>query len=361
MANSTPLSQWLRQAPAEDARLSFAAAAAAVAGVLGALTGLIVTAGVAEVSLAGESSLRAAILPLTVIMVAAIGLIGYGALFSGRLELSAIERQALQERGGALNWIGRISFGMTMGLLAYLALLLAFAYLDLVFTGTTIFRFSAVVAAAIGCAAVAGLAAYWVAGLTHRAILPITSLLVNLGLLVSMLLVQNPRWWTESLSYMGDHPDSWTVFNLTMLLTGLNVWAAGAHLTRILALLAARGAFPRRTPILMGAGLGIIGAGIMFVGLFPWSFSQLYGLLHDIGSHTMLLTLAVLMLALRWVAPGFPRLFHILSLLMGLVVAGGVALFVLKAVSFVLFELVVFVMIVPWLLLLQRYVTRAAD
>ncbi len=198
------------------------------------------------------------------------------------------------------------------------------------------------------------------AGLTHRDILPITSLQVNLGLLVSMLLVQNPRWWTESLSYMGDHPDSWTVFNLTMLLTGLNVWVAGAHLTRILALLAADGAFPRRTPVLMGAGLGIIGAGIMFVGLFPWSFSPLYGLLHDIGSHAMLLTLAAVMLGLRWVAPGFPRLFHTLSLLMGIIVVGGLALFVLQAISFVLFELVIFVMIVPWLLFLQRYVTRAA-
>lgn len=343
----------------ESRQLQFAGLAALVAGVIGLVMGFITTGGTPNVSLVGDSSIRAATMPIAVVIAIIVAFVGYRSLAMNRARLSALEQQALNARGAALYWIGRVTLALMMGFLCYLVVSLTFSYLDVAFKGTTIFRFSAILLVVMFCAAVAFIVAYAVINFTVRSIIPLSALLVTLGLLTSMVTVENPQWWTESLSYMGDHPPSWDIFNPTMILTGLGVLVGALHIVSVMQLMAPQVVMLRALPIFT-VGFVVIGLGIAGVGFFPYSYRPGYNILHDVSSHAMALAFIALMVFMRWLAPGFPRTFHIASAVMGLTIVAAIVVWLAGGMSFVLFELVVFAMAVPWLLLLQRYTISAA-
>jgi hypothetical protein len=343
----------------ENRQLQFAGLAAIAAAVIGAVTGFIATNGTPAVSLVGDSSIRAATMPVAIVITIVVAFIGYRSLAMNAARLSALEQQALSARGALIYWIGRVTFALMMGFLCYLVVSLTFDYLDVAFAGTTVFRFSAIALVAMGCAAVAFSVAYLVGGFTIRNIIPLTAVLVTLGLLTSMVTVENPQWWTESLSYMGDHPPSWDIFNPTMILTGLGVLVGALHIVGVMRLMVPQVVTLRAVPIFL-VGFIVIGLGIAGVGFFPYSFRPGYNIAHDISSHAMAGAFIVLMVGMRWLAPGFPRTFHIASALMGIAIVASAVIWIAGGMSFVLFELVVFGAAVPWLLILQRYVITAA-
>jgi hypothetical protein len=343
----------------EDRQLQFAGLGAIAAAVIGAVTGFIATSGTPAVSLVGDSSIRAATMPVAVIIAIIVAFIGYRSLATNAARLSALEQRALSARGAVVYWIGRVTFALMMGFLCYLVVSLTFDYLDVAFAGTTVFRFSAIALVAMGCAAVAFGAAYLVGGFTIRDIIPLTAVLVTLGMLTSMVTVENPQWWVESLSYMGDHPPSWDIFNPTMILTGLGVLVGALHIVGVMRLMTPQVVTQRAVPIFL-VGFIVIGLGIAGVGFFPYSFRPGYNILHDVSSHAMAGAFIVLMVGMRWLTPGFPRTFHIASALMGITIVASAVIWIAGGMSFVLFELVVFGAAVPWLLILQRYVITAA-
>jgi hypothetical protein len=178
-----------------------------------------------------------------------------------------------------------------------------------------------------------------------------------------MLLVENPQWWTESVSFLGGDPNTDTFFNTTIVVTGALAGIVLLNLANWMNGLAQSGRLNVRRPILVFLQIAflIIAAGIMMVGFFPWGLYPGYALLHDIGSHAMLLAFVTLMFSVPFVLPIYDRSFKFTSLGYGLLaILIGVGLFT-GTMVFAIAELLWFIVLALWLVVFVRNTYSALE
>lgn len=146
------------------------------------------------------------------------------------------------------------------------------------------------------------------------------------GVMISMLVAEDPIWWQTMFSTLGTFDSGmrsfWT-FNTTLLVTGLVLATFSEFLVRDLALLAgtyrrrarARAQRPSRwfrpRPRLVRGCLLVVAAGVMLAALVP---VNTYGNLHASGVWAATAALLVLLGGSAFLFPGFPAVFHLLSL-----------------------------------------------
>jgi hypothetical protein len=127
------------------------------------------------------------------------------------------------------------------------------------------------------------------------------------GVLTSMLTASDPRWWMKNISALGVTSDvSGLTFNFTLGTAGVILTTLAQYGTKDLRFApVARSATGHSIRLLRWA-LTTIGIFLASVGLFP---ANRLIVVHNIAAAGMVLTFTVLIVALRWLCPMFPKAF----------------------------------------------------
>jgi MFS family permease len=251
------------------------------------------------------------------------------------------------------RWLNRFVYAAITGVLTGWAVALLIEVLGAVVVGAEISRMAAITATAIGGGLLAGAIAYASADLDRRGLTTRVSAMLVSGLLLSMLTANDPTWWTDSLSHMGQQPDWGWIFNATMILAGLGMLGVTMEITRGLKLLAEARRFPPSGARFLTIALAIAAFGLTGVGVFPTYIYPISMFFHNLSSNLMLLVFLVLMLGLRWIAPPLGKRVHLASMVLGVVCLLDLALYITHLFGFVFFEIVAILILVLWLFLFE--------
>ena len=171
---------------------------------------------------------------------------------------------------------------------------------------------------------------------------------------VTVLLANDPNWARWHISYLGEG-DSFSAhfFNVSMWIAGaMVVWLSLAFGRDLKALQASAPRYAAMHPMIVQAGIGLMGMCVYLIGLFPRSFGILP---HDIFGHTIYLVFLLLCVGSPWILPGLPKWFYVMSYAFH---ASMIGLFVLywTGVSESLYaaEVATFVFFLVWMVLLLQ-------
>lgn len=338
----------------ESRALLFAIAAFIAASVIG----LIVFSG-HDVALSGRGSIG----DVAAITTAALALL----VFIGGYVLS------YQEPDRA--WLRRVRLGrqiLDIGALAiahaFVCLLLwlvAFTVIQYSFIDAVLFTFPAVLL----LGAVSAASAYFVflsaAGMTTSRLSGVMAIFLVLGVIVSMLTASDEHWWQENLSALGMNGDfSSATFNFTLVIAGVVITTLANYMTTELeagtltrtdaatsdTLALRRARYVKWSLVLIGFFLACVG--IFHVDDHFW--------IHTAAASGMAVVYGVLVIRLRWVVPGLPESFFVVGYVFLAVILLTAVFFAVGYYNLTAVEIIAFVLIFTWLIVLIRMVAAAA-
>jgi hypothetical protein len=295
-------------------------------------------------------SLAALIRPLALVLGVLATWFSFRRLVSQDPERAEIELRIIASRW---RWLNRAVFAAITGVLTGWAVALLIEVLGAVVVGAEISRMAAITATAIGGGLLAGAIAYASADLDRRGLTTRVSAMLVSGLLLSMLTANDPTWWSDSLSHMGQQPDWGWIFNATLILAGLGMLGVTMEIARGLTLLAEARRFPPSGARFLTIALAIAAFGLTGVGVFPTYINPISMFFHNLSSNVMLLVLLILMLGLRWIAPPLGKRVHLASIVLGAVCLLDLILYITHLFGFVFFEIVAILILVLWLFLFE--------
>ena len=336
-----------------NAKARLALVIGVAAGVASALVIAIAHAALAlpdPLALTGAVSMAALIRPLAFALGALATWFSFRRLVSQDPERAEIELRIIASRW---RWLNRAVFAAITGVLTGWAVALLIEVLGAVVVGAEISRTAAIAATAIGGGLLAGAIAYASADLDRRGLTTRVSAMLLSGLLLSMLTANDPTWWSDSLSHMGQQPDWGWIFNATMILAGLGMLGVTMEIAQGLKLLAEAGRFPPSGARFLTIALAIAAIGLTGVGVFPTYINPISMFFHNLSSNLMLLVLLFLMLGLRWIAPPLGKRVHLASIVLGAVCLLDLALYITHLFGFVFFEIVAILILLLWLFLFE--------
>jgi len=252
-------------------------------------------------------------------------------------------------RGGLLQWYDVAAIALAHGVIALLAWLAVAGLLSRSFVGAVVFPVPATLLAAVAIAVTAYCVFLSAVGLTPILMSVVLAVFVVAGTFASMLSAGDPLWWQENLSTLGISDDiSSLAFNLTVLIAGVMVTTLAHYATA---------SIPTSTPdeargraIVRGA-LVLLGILLACVGLFPLDQNPVA---HNVSASGMVVAFVSVVVGLRSWIPSMPRVFLLLGYVyVGIIVVLGVW-FVTGYYTLTAVELVAFLLIFSWLILLLR-------
>lgn len=253
-----------------------------------------------------------------------------------------------------------VGLSLIHGLLGLFLTGALFAVFQQAFQGVALDRFAGTfwVAAASGGAAY--IASSSLTALTGRSLATLLAAFLTVGVLASALSAPDPYWWERYFSELGEGTGaSSTIFNLTLLLTGIALLTVVEFIAHDLDRWARATGEDHRAVTAVRVMLTLVGVLVALVALVSRSVSVLW---HDVLAQSLVavfaLTLVVLPVLLRRL-PGA---------LIGFT-AGAFALLMMVVVlyagvgylNFTAFEMGAAVIVFVWLLLLIRTVSAAAE
>ena len=261
----------------------------------------------------------------------------------------------LRVPGVRVHWYDVGALALAFASIALLGWLGLAGLLEKSFQGAVVF---AVSAAALSAAAVA-VTAYAV----FLAAVSLTPMLLSLVLVVflvvgcfaSMLSATDPLWWQKNLSTLGISDDiSALAFNVTVIIGGAIVTVIAHYATANIP--AETRAQERGRRFVRGA-LVLIGVLLACVGVFP---VDRFLTAHNVAATGMAVTFVVLAVSLGGFVPTLPRVFVLLGYAYVGVIVVLAALFVTGYYNLTAVELIAFLLIFSWLIVLLRN-TAASD
>jgi hypothetical protein len=184
---------------------------------------------------------------------------------------------------------------------------------------------------------------------------------VTSGVLVSMVTANNPRWWEMNFSALGMTNDfSGYTFNGTLIIAGAVITTLANYITTDLTSWARvkSGVKPRRVAMVRWA-LVLIGIFLACIGLVPVSISVV---VHNTASSSLALVFFALVVSLRYLVPGFPKAFFMLSyILLGIIIISALLFFPIGYYNLTAFELIVSGLIFGWLAILIRNIAAISE
>lgn len=340
-------------------RISFLWISAIFGAVLGIAIALIIAPGTATMRISGERSITDIFVYLMLITGFAVTLFPYRrrSPLPPSVDPKANRLSFFVHRFSGL--IVALAIGFVLSNLTRVAL---FA-LDRAFIGGEVQTWLVVlISGGVGALAAHTLADY-MSQINEVGLVRVAALILFSGLFIGMLLVENPQWWTESVSFLGGDPNTDTFFNTTIVVTGALAGIVLLNLANWMNGLAQseRLKVGRSALIFLQAAFLIIAVGIMMVGFFPWGLYPGYALLHDVGSHAMLVAFVTLMFSVPFVLPIYDRNFRFISLGYGwLAILIGVGLFT-GTMVFAIAELLWFIVLALWLVVFVRNTYSALE
>lgn len=211
-------------------------------------------------------------------------------------------------------------------------------------------------------AALAGVSSYVLSliasQLTSSTLATLLTLFLVAGVFTSMLTADDPEWWQRNFSALGmGTTTSSYAFNLTILIAGLAMLALSDYLTIDLLTRQRSGAGGVRV---IRFALALVGVALVGVGSVPVNVSVP---VHNTFSTLALVGFTALIVLAPIVLRGLPVAFVLTTVLFGVLIVAGVALFVVGEVNLTALELIAVLVIFTWLILFTRSASlgRRAD
>jgi hypothetical protein len=242
--------------------------------------------------------------------------------------------------------------------IAVMACLALFRLFQEAFTGLTVDRVAATVMMTIISAVAGYLGFNSAARISTRSLSSLLAVFMASGMIVSMLLAENPFWWHAFFSELGTGQAGilsfWT-FNTTLTVSGLVLTTLASFITQDLyAWARAReSAGGRRARInVLRWGLVVIGLCMIGAGIVPINLSDP---VHSTFIRALGAVFILMLATIQWWLPGFPAAVYVASYLM--VVLGVVATllwFPLRYYNLTGFELAMAGIVYAWLVVFIR-------
>ncbi|MFC1960297.1 hypothetical protein ACFLYO_06275 [Chloroflexota bacterium] len=249
------------------------------------------------------------------------------------------------------NFVARIAISIVVGVLLT-ALWLLFLYIFTKTLGSTMevnWIVALVLAGTYG--GILGFAiAYWASKLSTGNIMVVVGLFMIMGLSMAMIMVEDPDWFYNSLSFMGHDSGSNMFFNATMILGGLVLLGFNQDILTYLKILVDRGKIEAGKFRILRAILIVIPVCVTFIGLFPTTVSKFSDMMHNLSADLTALLFIALMFTVHLMVPIYPPYFINRSRIMGVLAVGFGLMFVLGRVEFTVFELFLIGTIGIWVL-----------
>ena len=252
-------------------------------------------------------------------------------------------------------YIGTWSLAIVHALLVLLSYALIFFIVSRSFIGAEIdpFGSSAIVALATG---MAGYITYLSAAqMNSRRIAILLALFLVSGTFISMLSASDPNWWYLHFSSLGaDSGISSYAFNGTLIIAGVAMIGLTKHITDDFKKLQYEKGLAIRTKA-KALTICIIGIGIMLalVGAFVYN---VFPTIHNLAAGGMAIFFLLIILALPWLTPDFPKAFFVASY--GLFAALLLSVWLYQRAGYfnlTIFELLAAAIIFTWLIVFVRY------
>jgi hypothetical membrane protein len=217
------------------------------------------------------------------------------------------------------------------------------------FQGALVYSFSAALLAGVAVAVTSYAVFLSATRLTPMLLSLILALFLVVGIFASMLTASDPLWWQENLSMLGVTGDvSARAFNLTLIIAGVVVTTIAHYATSAIP---ARTSQEQRGRRRVRSGLALMGILLACVGIFP--VDEYFGL-HTLAASGMALVYIALVAALRRLIPDIPRTFLVLGYVFIAVILILVVFFATGYYTLTAVELVSFLLIFSWLMILIR-------
>jgi hypothetical membrane protein len=337
-------------APAPTLRAeSEAIYAAAAAGALGAIFGLVVALIAPNLPIADTTGAFG--------LLAAIGSAIVAAAASGTGYWRSRNRPGQEWRRSLASWkftVNTISVVIVHTALAFLATYAGFRLLGLGFIGLPVITFWAIVLMTVTLGLTAYIVYLSVSRMTTQRMSSLLMAFIVIGTLTAMITSPEPDWWTVHFSELGTFDDLASfVFNGTLIAGGLLVTTFAVYIANDLQQLADDGVLVNpKAPRIVSTLFVIMGIMLAFVGIVPVDVNLL---IHNLSATGMALMFLTLLIAGPKLLRGMPRAYFLSSwAFLGATVA-SVVLFVVTYFSLTAFEIIVFALIFGWIAVFIRF------
>jgi hypothetical protein len=217
------------------------------------------------------------------------------------------------------------------------------------FQGAVVYSVSAALLAGVAVAVTSYAVFLSAVHLTPMSLSLILVLFLVVGIFTSMLTASDPLWWQVNMSMLGVTGDvSARAFNLTLIIGGVVVTTIAHYATSAIPAGTRQEQRGRRR---VRSGLALIGILLACVGILP---VDEYLVLHTLAASGMAVIYIALVAGLRWLIPALPRTFLVLGYVFVAVVLVLAVFFFTGYYTLTAVELVAFVLIFSWLLVLIR-------
>lgn len=239
--------------------------------------------------------------------------------------------------------------------------LVAFVTLQQAFLGLTVDTLSAAIIVSVAVA----VASYFMfasgTSITAFRVSSLLSIFIVSGVLSSMISADDPEWWKMNFSALGTMSGfSGFAFNFTLIGAGALIMTLADYMTADLKRWAStRPDYDSRRVSAVGWALFALGASLAGVGTFPVDD---YLALHNTFAISMVLMFLALVIALRFLLPGFSATFIALGygFLVAIVVV-TILFFPVGYYNLTALELVAAAVIFGWIVILIRTIAAATE
>jgi hypothetical membrane protein len=337
-------------APAPTLRAeSEAIYAAAAAGVLGAIYGLIVAFIAPDVPLADDTGAFALFAATGAAMISiAVSVTGY---WRSRNQPGQEWRKSLASWKFTVN---TISVVIVHTALAFLAVLAGFRLLALGFIGLPVITFWAITLMTVTLGLTAYIVYLSVSRMTTQRMSSLLMAFIVIGTLTAMITTSDPQWWQVHFSQLGTFDDlsSW-VFNGTLIAGGLLVTTFAVYIANDMETLITEGVLKNeRAPRTVSTLFVIMGVMLACVGIFPVDVNLW---LHNLSASGMALMFLALLIAGPRLLRGMPRTYFLSAWAFLAATVASVVLFATTYFSLTAFEIIVFALIFGWIAVFIRF------
>lgn len=178
------------------------------------------------------------------------------------------------------------------------------------------------------------------------------------GVLLAAMLNPDPRWWEQSISFLGSRSNlASDVFNAAILLSALMLFTVAALVAADLGRLAERKtAFgPRGRAVALS--LLVAAVGLLNVAVFPnkpFGRGTVESWIHNISAYVFFALIVLLMLSMRWLVPAIGRRFSNLDWALTGFAFVTLALYIAGYVPLAIFEVLCMGAMSVWFVLFVR-------
>lgn len=180
------------------------------------------------------------------------------------------------------------------------------------------------------------------------------TIFLSSGVLLSMTTTSDPHWWEINFSVLGSTGDfSSLAFNITLILAGITITIMADYATIDLAAWTKNVVGPGTSRIaLIKWALVVIGILLACVGLVPVNRALM---VHNTVATGMVVLFFALMIALRYLLPGFPQTFFLLGYaFLAAIAVAAVMFYPIGYYNLTAFELIASALIFGWLVIFVR-------